>query len=95
MAEDLTNSVEGLTSAGAKALRAENAHLKAMVQALQNSRLATTQWILGELSNVLLNFARVANEGNPQAKQALKDFSEALDQARQAAGKITIIRNGN
>jgi hypothetical protein len=68
--------------------------LKQQVLALQNSRVASAQWLVGELSNVLVAFAAAADQGNPHAKQALKDFTAALDKARDAAGKLTIVRNG-
>lgn len=89
------SKVHGPDHDPAKLYREENQQLKQTINALQNELIARAQPTLGEVSDALGAFARAASGGHPQAKTVLKNFFDALDAGREAAGKITIIRNGN
>lgn len=50
---------------------------------------------LGELIDTLNDFATNAEQGNEPAREVLKRFEATLQRARDAASKITVIRNPN
>lgn len=70
----------------------ELAMLRGTVNALQNELIARAQPTLGEITDALNAFSRAAEAGSPQAKQVLKNFLDSIDKARDAAGRITIVR---
>jgi hypothetical protein len=74
---------------------AENARLKQLLQQTSNEMTARAAPRIGELIDALNNLIRGAEMGNLQAKDALRQFFAALDNARGATSTLTVVRNGS
>jgi hypothetical protein len=74
----------------------ENAQLRQQEQALANELVQRSLPTVSGLSDALGALAQAAKAGDPQAQHILKTFITALDAAKDAGSKITIVRtNGN
>jgi len=78
-----------------EAVKKQLAEALAVNQMMGAELTARAQPTLGEVSDALTAFANAAEQGNPQAKRVLSQLFKEMDRARDAAGKITIVRNAN